>query len=294
MSHVRQLATSELILQDDGSIYHLNLKPEHVAPIIITVGNPQRVSAVSDVLDSVEYRQQNREFVTHTGRLGHARVTVISSGMGAGNIDIMMNELDALFNIDLVNRSVKPDHQAFKIIRLGTCGSMNPQIEVDQLIQSVHAVGLDAVLPYYGTQFSDDPIAEALQHAMENDVQAQGLPIYYTKGSSALLKLAPPEALQGITISCPGFYAPQDRVLRFSAARKLPYERWFQMKFGSFQISNLEMETAPIYAFAKLLGHDAMSFTTVLANRSTGKFSAQPKASVRKMIESVMQAIADI
>jgi len=299
-----KLLDSELILNPDGSIYHLNLLPEQVAKTIITVGDPDRVVAVSKHFDKMDCKIQKREFVTHTGWIGKKRITVISTGIGTGNIDIVFNELDALFNIDLKEKRVKTKLTQLEFIRIGTSGCLKAAIPLNSFLVSEFAVGMDNLLTYY--QFKrnvrEKHLKQSLRHYLKNkDTKINKAP-YVFQGDKKLSKRYGGAMLKGITLTCPGFYGPQGRQLRATnkEADLLDHFVGFnQQKFGlttaqkkyDWQITNFEMETAGIYGMAKLLGHRAISFNALLANRATGQFSSQPKKVVNQLITTVLDSV---
>ena len=285
------LPPSELIINSDGSIYHLNLRPEDVGEYIITVGDPHRVSRVSRHFDRVDVRREKREFVTHTGYLGDRRVSVISTGIGPDNIDIVFNELDALVNIDFATRTIKPELTSLNIIRIGTTGGLRADLPIDGVICSAAAFGFDNLLSYYHWE------ADAFERAMARDWRAfvaesdLSLPVepYQVQGSAPLLDTVGRGYARGITITAPGFYAPQGRHLR--AAGKLSAATFDQLRSFStngLTFSNLEMETAAIYGLASLLGHRALSCSVILANRATGDFSRRAAVDTERMIDTVL------
>lgn len=289
---MNSLSPSELIINSDGSIYHLNLLPNDVANTIITVGDPDRVAMVSKHFDTIEVKKQHREFVTHTGVYFGKRLSVLSTGIGTGNIDIVLNELDALVNIDFNTRMVKNNKTALQIIRLGTSGAIQPNISIDSFIVSNLALGFDNLLHFYGNTASilNDVFSENFtKHCNWNPNNSKP---YAVGADPALLSLFKSEILvEGITTTNVGFYGPQGRVLR------LPLEDPFlSKKIASFQyngkkITNLEMETAAIYGLAKLLGHKAISLNAILANRVTGEFSLKPKNTIEKLILYTLQTL---
>ena len=284
---------SELILNPDGSIYHLHLLPEQIAPIVITVGDPDRVPMVSRYFDAIEHRQQKREFVTHTGRLGTQRLSVISSGIGPDNIDIVLNELDAAVNIDLNSRMPKSDPVSLKIIRLGTAGCLHADVPVDSLVASTGGLGLDGLLQFYkAPEQQNHPLLAALREHFSEDWNFPLAP-YFSEGDAALLELFKEGFHQGITATNPGFYGPQGRQLR--AAVRLPnYLDYLQnFEFQGRKILNLEMETAAIYGLSQMLGHRAISLSVILANRASGTFSSNPENGVRKLIETALERITN-
>lgn len=286
---------SELILNPDGSIYHLNLHPTQVAPTILTVGDPDRVQMVSQYFDQIEYKVQKREFVTHTGYIGTKRLTVISTGIGTDNIDIVFNELDALFNIDLNTKSIKSVVTPLQFIRLGTSGCLVAEIPVDTILVSKYAIGLDSLMHYYRQSLSNESLQ--LQNLLQQQfTKANILPIspYVSEGSPDLMDELGKDLPKGITLTATGFYAPQGRQLRLNN-RQAELLSFFQQldcsNITPLSISNLEMETAGIYGMANAMGHQAISFNALLANRVTGHFSQQPKRRVQEMIELVLGRI---
>ncbi|MCB0540529.1 MAG: nucleoside phosphorylase, partial [Bacteroidetes bacterium] len=252
---------SELILNDDGSIYHLHLLPEQIADTIITVGDPDRVEKVSKYFDKIEHKIQKREFVTHTGYIGNKRLTVISTGIGTDNIDIVINELDALVNIDLHTRQIKKDKKSLNIIRIGTSGTLQGEIDVDSIVLSSFGLGLDGLMNFYVSHNSDEEeeILLKINKAVE-------LPIKpcIAKGSEFLLnQIKTDSTYTGITISATGFYGPQGRTLRMQPKVANFIDELAQLKFDNNErITNLEMETSAIYGMGKVLGHHCLSVNT--------------------------------
>lgn len=291
------LAESELILNPDGSIYHLNLQPEQLAQTVITVGDPDRVAKVSKHFDRIEHQVQKREFVTHTGYIGNKRLSVISTGIGSDNIDIVLNELDALANIDLKNRVPKEEHTSLDLIRIGTSGCMQKDIPVDSYLISAYSFGIDGLLHYYERNPSEE--VSALEASFQAYNQANNiefpLPVYGTAAGKSLVEKFSSQHNwhQGITVTAPGFYAPQARQLRLKkVASTGNLDRLSQFKFKDVAVTNLEMETAAIYGMAFLMGHQAISLNALIANRITGEFSANPRASVDKLIELTLETLA--
>lgn len=275
---------SELILNSDGSIYHLNLLPEDIGDYIITVGDPERVDMVAQNLDSIELSKQKREFKTTTGLLGSKRISIISTGIGTDNIDIVFNELDALANIDFKTRTVKSEHRALTILRIGTSGSINPTIDVDSLLISKYAIGLDALGLYYADEQSFKVAKEIIPHSQIKSG-------YFVACAECLEKNFSADFLRGITITAPGFYAPQGRTLRLQSNSRLNIDELHKSSYKSYGITNLEMETAGIYLMASALGHKAISLNAILANRMAKKFSQNPENTVIKLIEKTLTTI---
>lgn len=281
---MEKIGASELIITSEGRVYHINLRPEDLADTVITVGDPDRVKEVSKHFDRIEFQTQHREFVTHTGYVGKKRLTVMSSGIGPDNIDIVLNELDALVNIDFDARVPKEKHTSLHIIRMGTSGSLQADIPVDSLVASSHGIGLDNVLHYYC--FQPSAHEQAMQASFVKHVQLEGQPIvpYAVKGSETLLQQFSAGYHQGITVTCPGFYAPQGRVVR--AELKFPelVNRLSAFQFESHRITNFEMETSAIFGLGNVLGHHCLSINTIVANRIQKEFSKDAGKSVEAMI----------
>ncbi len=281
---------SELILNPDGSVYHLHLLPEQLAPLVLTVGDPERVPLVSRLFDRVDVRVQKREFVTHTGWLGKQRLSVISTGIGPDNIDIVLNELDALVSIDLKTKELRSGFEPLTFVRLGTTGSIRREISVDTLLVSESAVGLDGLLHFYEAQdfWENDFIAAFQKHAAAQGYDFPAKP-YFVEADAALLAKFSKNFLPGITATNGGFYAPQGRQIR-AAARRPDYLKFLQdFDFQGKRIANLEMETAALLGLARLLGHRAISLNAVLANRADGRFSRNPEKTVERMIELALE-----
>lgn len=286
------LTPSELILNPDGSVYHLNLLPQDIADTIILVGDPNRVAEVSRHFDRIDVKKSKREFVTHTGMMGKKRLSVVGTGIGAGNIDITMNEIDALFNIDLETRTIKKTHQSLRFIRLGTSGALQPDIAVDSLVISRYAVGMDGLVRYYDWQETADEKALRLiaQEAFATLPVVHSL--YAAAGSEVLTKLFSSLGKAGITLTSPGFYGAQDRRLRIPVSQPdfLSFAR--QVHFKDCVVTNLEMETAAIYGLARLLGHEACSISAIVANREQQVFSEQPQKTIDAMIEQALGVLS--
>ncbi|MCS4167291.1 Uridine phosphorylase [compost metagenome] len=280
---------SELILNSDGSIYHLNLLPEDLANTVITVGDPDRVAKVSKYFDRIELKKGKREFITHTGYLGNKRLTVISTGIGTDNIDIVLNELDALANIDFANRTVKSTLSSLDIVRIGTSGAVQQDVEMGTILASAYGIGLDALMNYY--QGSYDGEEQALQAELAEYFSALNLKPYVAKAGASLLDRIAFDLPKGVTLTAPGFYAPQGRTVRSTNTipNFIDLIKSFQYKDQRF--TNLEMETAGIYALANMFGHQALSINAILASRVDGRFSSAPEEVVDKAIQLVLERI---
>lgn len=280
---------SELILNADGSIYHLNLLPEDLASTVITVGDPDRVAKVSKHFDRIELKKGKREFITHTGYLGNKRLTVISTGIGTDNIDIVLNELDALANIDFANRTVKSTLSSLDIVRIGTSGAVQQDVEMGTILASAYGIGLDALMNYY--QGSYDGEEQALQVELAEYFSALNLKPYVAKAGASLLDRIAFDLPKGVTLTAPGFYAPQGRTVRSTNTipNFIDLIKSFQYKDQRF--TNLEMETAGIYALANMFGHQALSINAILASRVDGRFSSASEEVVDKAIQLVLERI---
>jgi len=279
------IKASELILNADGSIYHLNLKPADIAPIIITVGDPDRAERVSEEFDYIEFKIQKREFKTITGNKDRKRITVISTGIGTDNIDIVFNELDALVNIDLETRLPKTEHTQLTFIRIGTSGCLISELGIDALLISAASIGTDNLVNFY--KFPNSDKLRRLAHFESTFISP-----YYVKADRDLVShFSDPAVRQGITVTANGFYGPQRRSLRIPYVDEKWLENLMELKIDNLQVTNLEMETAGIYALSTLLGHRAISINALLANRANGTFSSDPAGMEKKMIDWAMKKI---
>ena len=289
-----EIKQSELILNPDGSVYHLNLKPENIAHDIIFVGDQDRVEKITAHFDSIEFTTQKREFKTQTGIYKGKRLTVQSTGIGPVNIDIVINELDALVNIDLITREPKNKLTSLNIIRIGTSGSLQEDIPVDSFVLSQYGLGLDNMLrSYLIDEVSDYAMEEAFLHHTKWDIR-KGKP-YAVRCSEKLEKLIETDYIhKGITATAGGFYGPQGRVLRLAIQDPELNSKMDIFNFNGNRITNLEMETAAIYGLGKLLGHQCISISNIINNRQTKTFSKDPAAAVSRMIEQSLEVIATI
>ena len=294
MSKPEKLAASELILNDDGSIYHLALKPGQIADTIITVGDPERVMHVAKHFDTIEVDVHKREFRTITGMYKGKRLTVISTGIGTDNIDIVFNELDALVNIDFENRTINQEHSPLTFIRIGTSGSIQPEIKVDSFLISEKAVGFDNLLHFYtDTNFLDFAFSEAIKKHTHWSTQKSDP--YVVAGDASLIShFNSEDFVKGVTATNVGFYGPQGRKLRLGLQDDLLNNKLQSFTFRQYKITNLEMETSGIYGMARLLGHRAISLNAILANRANGTFSDSPKKTVNLLIEMTLKKIVTL
>jgi len=286
------LAPSELILNPSGSIYHLNLLPDQIADTIFFVGDPDRVAKVSKHFDKIAHQVQKREFITHTGELGGRRLTVISTGIGPDNIDIVMNELDALVNIDLKTRTVKENLTSLNIVRIGTSGSLAADIPVDSFVVSAFGLGLDNLLHYY--DYPASPREEMLRQAFTSFAAGIGTNLnpIAAEADHGLVKRFGKNMRRGITLTCPGFYGPQGRRLRLdSTISSSFFEKIGDFSFEGQRVTNFEMETSAILGLAKMLGHHATACNGIIANRITGEFSKNPKQTEERLIAEVLSLV---
>ncbi|MDO1500612.1 nucleoside phosphorylase [Winogradskyella maritima] len=284
---------SELILNPDGSVYHLNLKPEHIANTIITVGDPDRVDQVTSYFETIEFSTQKREFHTQTGTYKSKRLTVISTGIGTDNIDIVFNELDALVNIDLKARELKSDLSELTIVRIGTSGSIQKEIPVDSFLISDYAVGFDSLMHFYDSDsILHQDISEALI-AQTNWNSKKSAPYIVRCDSDLMTKLSSENTHIGFTATNVGFYGPQGRVLRLAVEDSKLNDKLASFNFEGKAITNLEMETAGIYGMSKLLGHKALSMNAIIANRATGQFSTDPAKVVDNLIKYTLDKLVE-
>ncbi|MDR6782234.1 uridine phosphorylase [Pedobacter africanus] len=286
----QELSAADLIINPDGSIYHLNLLPDDVADTVITVGDPDRVPEVSKHFDTVELRKGGREFITHTGYLGKKRLTVISTGIGTDNIDIVLNELDALVNVDFRTRQVKKKLRSLSIIRIGTSGAIQDDVPMGTILASSFGLGMDALMHYYIHELSGD------EHSLLEGIKThfshlKGISPYITAADSGLLNTIAAEMEKGITVTAPGFYAPQGRQVRAKNAIPNLIMHLSSFRHSGYRITNLEMETAGIYALAKVLGHKALSVNAILASRVNYQFSKEPVKVVNKAINMVLDKL---
>lgn len=284
------ISSTDLILNADGSVYHLCLLPSDIGQKIILVGDPERVSEITQYFDSVEVIKQKREFHTQTGYFRGERVSVISTGIGTDNIDIVLNELDALVNIDLAKREIKESLTSLKIMRLGTCGGLQADIPIGAIVHSRFAIGMDGLNDYYWWE-DEEKSTEALEIALEDHLLTfpeGGLSMYIAEADAQFSELLAeyPSVHQGITLTTKGFYAPQGRMLRLEPAFPNLLDRFASFHFGAYKVTNLEMETAGILGLGKALGHQCVSLSVVLANRSAKIFAENPSECVADLIET--------
>jgi uridine phosphorylase len=279
---------SELIINADGSIYHLNLKPEHIPTDIILVGDPGRVERISQHFDQIEHRSSNREIFAHIGNFNHKRLMVMSTGMGTDNMDIIMNELDALVNIDFESRTIKEQLTSLNIIRLGTSGAVQPDIMVGSFAASVYGLGLDGLLPFYKSDHVTEP--DMSKRFIEQVSWPGDLPYpYFAKCSETLFNQIAHGMVSGITATAPGFFGPQGRVVRMQLKYPHLMEKFRQFTFNNERIINFEMETSALYGLGRMLGHNTLTVCAVIANRASKTYIGDYKPLIDNLIEIVLE-----
>lgn len=284
---------SELILDKRGAIYHLGVRPEEIADTILLVGDPDRVKKVSRHFDRIEHELQHREFITHTGYIGAKRISVVSTGIGPDNIDIALNEIDALVNINFETRTIKPTLKSLNLIRLGTSGALQENIAVDSFVAGTHGLGFDNVMHFYvkhNTGIELEMIDAFKQHT--GLTEGNVLP-YIFEGSQRLLDIFSDKYTKGITIGCPGFFGPQGRILRLELAYPGLIDKLSGFKYYHHFISNFEMESSAIYGLGRSMGHQCISLNVIVANRVAQKFSRDSNKAVEKLIEHSMALLSD-
>jgi len=283
-----KISETDLIINPDGSVYHLNLKPEHVSDKIITVGDPSRVHRISSHFDNVDFEMNKREFITHTGIYKGKRLTVISTGMGTDNVEILMNELDALFNIDLKTREIKEEHTKLRIVRVGTSGSIQEDIRLGSHVMSEYGIGMDPMMHFY--QFEMGEFEKGVATALQESLDFPYSP-YIIRGSDELIELFKDVTIAGNTLTCHGFYGPQGRTLRIPIRYPDLIEKLNYFHHNDFWITNMEMETAGYYGLARALGHEMISLNAILANRVKNRFSKDPNKVIDSLIVKVLDRI---
>lgn len=285
-----KLSAADLVLNRDGSVYHLSLHPRHISDTILTVGDPSRVNAISQHFDSVEFEMNRREFITQVGTYRGKRLTVISTGIGTDNVEIFFTELDALVNIDLKTREPKARKRKLRVIRIGTSGALQEDIPVGSYLASDYAVGFDNLMSFYdlGQRDAERQVAEDIRKEL-------GFPFtpYVVRGSEALLKQIGEGMIVGNTVTTPGFFAPQGRTMRIPIKypRMLEDLSAYHHKAADFWLTNFEMETAGYYAMARLLGHEVLSTNAIIANRPKNEFSKDPHAVIEGLIKTVLDRV---
>ncbi len=290
---MEQIKSSELILNADGSIFHLHLKPENISDTIILVGDQDRVAVITSFFDNIEFKVQNREFTTHTGTYKGKRITVTSTGIGTDNIDIVLTELDAITNIDLKTRTVKKEHKSLNFVRIGTSGALQGDIPVDTPVISRMAIGFDGLLNFYAgrNEVSNLDIEKAfLKHTNWNPLLAKP---YFVNSSDKLFNKIGKGMRSGLTISAPGFYGPQGRVLRLPIADPKINDKITAFRYKDMMITNYEMESSAIFGLSKLMGHNAVTVCNIIANRIRGEYSSNYKVALIQTIKTILDRLTE-
>ncbi len=291
---MRRIEESELIINDDGSAFHLHLKPGEVADTIILVGDPARVKLVASFFDSIEVEKENREFVSITGKRNGKRVTVVSTGIGTDNIDIVLNELDALVNIDFSTRTVKKNLTSLNFVRIGTSGSLQKDLPVDSWVLSEKAIGFDGLLNFYAgrDRVSDLEFENAFTSFVGWNSQLTA-PYVVNAGAKLVDRLDSEGITKGVNISSPGFYGPQGRVLRLNLVDPELNDKITDFRFENYRITNYEMECSAIYGLSALMGHQAATVCAIIANRLAGTYSDDYKSVIKSLVETVLSRLFD-
>ena len=286
------IKSSELLINADGSIFHLHLKPEQIADTIVLVGDPDRVELIGKLLADIEFQVQNREFVSTTGKYNNQRITIVSTGIGTDNIDIVVNELDALANIDLNTREIKAVHRTLNFVRIGTSGGLQDYLPVNSFVISKKAIGFDGLLNFYANRdsVSDLPFEEAFR---QHTGWGKQLAAPYVVDCSEILfsKIHQINTTSGVTISAPGFYGPQGRVLRLPIADPVLNEKIASFLFEGQKITNFEMECSAIYGLSKLLDHEALTICLIIANRVKKEANANYHETMETLIKFVLERL---
>jgi len=291
---MQAIGASELIINDRGAIYHLNLRPEEIAETIITVGDPERVAAVSKYFDKIEFKLAHREFITHTGTIGEKRISVLSTGIGPDNIDIALNEIDALVNIDFTTRTIQEQKKSVSIIRMGTCGSLQGEVGVNELVAGTHGLGIDNLLNFYDLENNEEEKAILAAFEKHTSILSNKVQPYIATASAGLIKHFTEGYSHGITVTCPGFYGPQGRILRLPLKMPNLVDQMTSFKYGQHRIANFEMETSAIYGLCNLLGHQCLSINVIIANRVKKEYSKDMGKAVDHMIQKSLGILAGI
>jgi uridine phosphorylase len=282
---------SELILNSRGAVYHLDLLPAELADLVITVGDPWRVPSVSKHFDEIFHTSTHREFVTHSGRIGEKKISVVSTGIGTDNVDIVLNELDALVNIDFNTRTIRPHLRHLKIIRVGTAGSLQPDIPVDSYVVSTHGLGIDNLLNFYRHDHNEEEKQLLQSFVTQTQLHHHFAYPYISTASPSLLKHFVNGFNAGITVTCPGFYGPQGRILRLGLSHPDLINRMTQFQFGQHRIANFEMETSGIYGLSRIFGHHCLSLSVIVANRVKKEFSRNSALAIEQLISKTLEIV---
>ena len=285
------IPASQLVLNNEGAIYHLNLHPDQLADNVIMVGDPGRVDMIASFFDKIDVERQNRELITRTGWFNGKRITVLSTGMGTDNLDIVMNELDALVNIDLKTRMPKETHRSLNLIRLGTCGALQPDIEPGNNVATRYAIGLDGLLYFYEKHKEVNEIAMRDAFIKQMDYPKDLPKPYVVEGSKMLFDKLAEGYYQGVTATAPGFYGPQGRTLRMHLSYPENNNKIENFDYQGWRVCNFEMESSALYGLGKMMGHNCLTICVAIANRVTEKFTTDYHPYVRKLVESTLERL---
>lgn len=291
---LKPITPSELVLKPNGAIYHLNLLPEDLADTVIFVGDPERVEKISQHFDRIDLAKSNREFVIHTGYIGKKRLTVLSTGMGSENIDIVVNELDALVNIDLETRTRKAEKKQLNIIRLGTCGALHSETQLDEVVISTMGIGLSNLMAFYNYAYSSAEQSAMEQFRAHYPEVFDSITFFAAEGSDELIKHFADIGVMGHTLTCTGFYAPQGRELNGALAFPDLFDKFASLSLNNIPVKNLEMETAAIYGLGKVLGHRCCSISNVVAQRANQEFTKDVDKGVNNMAVKALEKIIEL
>ena len=289
----RPLEESELVINEDGSIFHLHILPHQLADTVLLVGDQGRVEQISKYFDSIEHQTANREFVAHTGYYKGKRLTALSTGIGADNIDIVLNELDALVNIDLETRCIKKELTSLNLIRIGTCGALQPDIPVDSYLVSEFGLGFDGIAGFYSHLSTEEELDFEKAFFSQVNWSVSTVKPYISRGNKELINLLKPQANTGITVTGNGFYGPKGRVLRVKTQQENLNDQLAQFEFNGIKLMNFEMETSALYALGGMMGHKTATICAVIANRHLKQYSKDYKKTVDKMILYVLEKLVE-
>jgi uridine phosphorylase len=293
INSIETIEPSELILNPDGSIYHLKLQPDQLAENVILVGDPGRVEIISSHFSSIESKTTNREFVTHTGIFNGKRISALSTGIGIDNIDIVINELDALVNIDLKTRVIKKDKKSLNLIRIGTSGALQEDIPIDSCVASSFGLGMDGLLNFYDSDHSEEEKKLSESFIKKTKWPTHFNTPYFVRGNDALINLVGQGMHKGITATANGFYGPQGRILRLGLYKNNLNETLRSFSFNEHRITNFEMETSALYGLAALLGHNACTVCAIVANRFRKEYSKDYHPIVRQLIANTLERLTN-
>ncbi|MDR2010010.1 MAG: nucleoside phosphorylase [Bacteroidales bacterium] len=289
---MKQIPDSELIINADGSIFHLHLMPEQIADNVILVGDPGRVTTISAHFEKVEHKVQNREFITHTGLYKGKRISVIATGIGTDNIDIVVNELDALVNIDLKTRTIKSDKKRLNLIRIGTCGGLQEDLAIGSFLMSEMSIGFDGLLNFYEGRDKVSDLGIEKEFIKYMDWNPKIATPYFVNSSGELLERLGKDMKKGLTISAPGFYGPQGRELRLNIQDRNINEKIRSFRYGEKRITNYEMESSALAGLSALLGHNAVTVCVIIANRYAKEFDTDYKFAMEKLVKIILDRLA--